>query len=472
MKRMRILQVNTLDQAGGGGAAHVASSLYKAYKSLEHESYLAVGYKHDKESLEIPRYMPKKFFPRAWRALKNRTRRTENFDFPGTKKLLGLVPTINIPRYTQQVAHSGRTEMGVPQYTQQAEHSQPSHKASPFAKATKDRSAGTAGRTHRRKPDILHLHNLHGYYFDLRMLPYLSKQVPTILTLHDAWLLSGHCAHSFDCDRWKTGCGKCPDLTIYPALKQDTTKRNWKRKAKIYRQSKLYIATPCKWLMNKVEASMLAPGIVGKKVIPNGINLNVFKPGDKEKVRKKLDIPLGAFILLFVGHSTKSNPWKDYATLEKALKILGQKKLPKKIVLFCVGEESEPKKFGSAEICFVPHVKQETVASYFQAADTYVHPALAETAANVILEALSCGLPVIATNVGGISEQLTNKTGMLVKKKDALEFANAIESLAQNPTMVKEMSAHAHEDAQKRFSLEKQVTTYLDWYEEILQEKV
>src|SRR4030095_8523730 len=70
-------------------------------------------------------------------------------------------------------------------------------------------------------PLIVHGHNLHSDYFDLRALPWLSNKVPVVLSLHDAWLLSGHCAHSFDCDRWRIGCGDCPDLTIYPALRRD-----------------------------------------------------------------------------------------------------------------------------------------------------------------------------------------------------------------------------------------------------------
>jgi len=75
-------------------------------------------------------------------------------------------------------------------------------------------------------PGIVHAHNLHGGYFDLRVLPWLSRQVPVILTLHDAWLLAGHCAHSFDCQRWKSGCGQCPNLSIPPVAKRDATASN------------------------------------------------------------------------------------------------------------------------------------------------------------------------------------------------------------------------------------------------------
>ena len=88
-------------------------------------------------------------------------------------------------------------------------------------------------------PDIIECHNLHGGYFDLRALPWLSRQAATVLVLHDAWLLSGHCAHSFDCDKWQTGCGACPDLSIEPALRRDGTAHNWTVKQGVYAQSRV-----------------------------------------------------------------------------------------------------------------------------------------------------------------------------------------------------------------------------------------
>src|SRR5262249_17124394 len=104
-----------------------------------------------------------------------------------------------------------------------------------------------------KQPSILHLHNLHGGYFDLPILPWISQQVPTVVTLHDAWLLSGHCAHSFACEKWRTGCGECPDLTIYPEIRRDATRYNWQRKREIYSRSRLYVSTPSQWLMQKVD---------------------------------------------------------------------------------------------------------------------------------------------------------------------------------------------------------------------------
>ena len=89
--------------------------------------------------------------------------------------------------------------------------------------------------------DVLFAHNLHGHYFDLAALPRLSQLAPTILMLHDSWLYTGHCAYHIDCDRWRTGCGRCPDLTIPPAIRRDGTRFNWKRKKRIYQRSRLWL---------------------------------------------------------------------------------------------------------------------------------------------------------------------------------------------------------------------------------------
>ena len=132
------------------------------------------------------------------------------------------------------------------------------------------------------RPDVIHCHNLHGQvtgaggYFDLRALASLSRRFPVILTLHDAWPFTGHCAHSFACERWRTGCGRCPDLTIYPAIRRDATAHNWRSQQRIYRESSLFLATPSQWLMEKAKNSILAPAIREARVIPNGVDLAVF----------------------------------------------------------------------------------------------------------------------------------------------------------------------------------------------------
>jgi glycosyltransferase involved in cell wall biosynthesis len=318
------------------------------------------------------------------------------------------------------------------------------------------------------RPDILHCHNLHGGYFDLRALPWLSQEIPTILTLHDAWLLSGHCAHSFECRRWETGCGLCPDLTIPPEINRDATAYNWQRKKNIYAGSRLYVATPSQWLMRKVERSILFSTIVKARVIPNGINLADFHPSDQRKARAELGIPQNVKMLLFIG-STRSNSLKDYATLEAAVRLVAERLPTERVILICLGEKRQTQRLGQAEVQFIGFQNQPvTVARFYQAADLYLHAAKDDTFPNTVLEALACGTPVVATAVGGIPEQLKEgETGFLVPSKNAETMAERTAMLLTDESLRHQFGLNATQDARVRFDLNHQVDSYVDWYDTI-----
>jgi glycosyltransferase involved in cell wall biosynthesis len=337
------------------------------------------------------------------------------------------------------------------------------------------------------KPDIIHGHVLHGGFFDLRYIGKLSREIPVFLTLHDAWLLAGHCVHSFDCERWKTGCGKCPDLTIPMALKRDGSSINWKRKNRIYSKSKLYVATPCHWLMNKVRQSMLNQACVDMRVIPNGVNQEIFYPGDKTTSRNTLGLETSAFIFLFSANGIRRNRWKDFELMKKALEVVSMQKHHGKVIFLALGDKADPILMGDAEVRFIPYTLHAwEVANYYRAADVYLHAARADTFPNAVLEALSCGIPVIATAVGGIPEQVkgwggagfltttynthdvAEATGILVEAGNAHLFARAMEMLMHDENIRLQLGTNAARDAKQRFSLEKMVQNYLDWYKEIL----
>jgi glycosyltransferase involved in cell wall biosynthesis len=451
-EKLHILQVNTNETSGG--AQKVAHSLFHSYRACGHASWLAVSYKlsADPDVLPIRHSTGQQGWSRLWwsaharcqlwdldgrlsrrvkllaepQALVDYFRGVENFHYPGTWHILGLPP---------------------------------------------------------HTPDVLHCHNLHGNYFDLRALPWLSQQVPTILTLHDAWLLSGHCAHSLDCDRWRIGCGECPDLTIYPAVRRDATAYNWQRKREIYQQSRLYVATPCRWLMQKVEASMLAPAIVEARVIPNGVDVNVFRPADRKRVRAFLGFPQDARILLFTANGIRTNVWKDYRVLRGAIERVAASMDGRRLLFVALGDDGATERASEAEIRFVPYqTAPESVALYYQAADLYIHAARADTFPNTVLEALACGTPVVATAIGGIPEQVKglatgddclNKhrpdeaTVFLTAPGSAEELGVRLQQLLGNDDLRLTMSNNAASDARMRFSLERQAHAYLDWYQEI-----
>jgi glycosyltransferase involved in cell wall biosynthesis len=320
------------------------------------------------------------------------------------------------------------------------------------------------------KPDIVHCHNLHAGYFDLRVLPWLCRRVPVMLTLHDAWLLSGHCAHSFDCERWKTGCGQCPDLTIYPAIKRDATANNWRRKRDIYARSRLYVATPSQWLMHKVQQSILASAIVEARVIPNGVNLSVFHPADRQAARAALNLPQDAWILLFVANGIIHNIWKDYQTMRAAVALVAGHIHGQDLLFIALGEKAPQEQIGRAKVHFVPYQKEpETVAQYYQAADVYMHAARVDTFSTTVLEALACGTPVVATSVGGVPEQVEDSvTGFLTPPRDVEAMASRIEQLLTDNKLRWKIGVTAAEVAGDRFNLDRQVDEHLEWFGDIV----
>jgi glycosyltransferase involved in cell wall biosynthesis len=339
-------------------------------------------------------------------------------------------------------------------------------------------------------PDVVHCFNLHGRYFDLELLPWLSNWRPLILDLRDAWLLSGHCAHSFDCERWRTGCGECPDLQIYPPIRRDGTAFNWRRKRAIYARSRLYVSTPCRWLMQKVEESMLAPAVVESRVIPTGVDLTVFRSGNKIASRRSLNLPEDARILIFAAHGIRRNIWRDYNMLQQAVSSIAHGPFGAKVLVVALGEvglgeNSRSERIGEAEIRFIPRQDPETLARYYQASDIYIHAAKADTFPRAVLEALACGAPVVATAVGGIPEQVNTltmtgseqrpsagePTGILVNPRDPEALASALRQLLNDEPLRRRLSQNAARDAQTRFDLQTQVRRYVGWYKELASER-
>jgi glycosyltransferase involved in cell wall biosynthesis len=440
---LRILQVSTADIRGG--AEKVAWNLFSEYRRRGHVSWLAVGEKHsdDPDVLTIPNQESRGAWYHAWRGLAGRLRRTEGM----------MRVETSLSRVAGVLAEPGvrlNYHLGIEN----------------FHYPGTSRVLTLAGS----RPDILHAHNLHGAYFDLRKLPWLSQQVPLLLTLHDAWLLSGHCAHSFACERWRTGCGHCPDLTIYPAVRRDATGANWLRKRRIYERSRLHVATPSRWLMRRVEQSMLGPSMVEGRVLPNGVDLSTFRPADRETARTELGIRQDARILVATGVQIRGSRWKDYGTLREAVGRVAGDSEGQALLLFALGEDAPPERVGEAELRFIPFQRSpEIVARYYQAADIYVHAARADTFPTAILEALACGTPVVATAVGGIPEQIEDgRTGFLVPSGDAMALGARLTQLLSNSDCRQTMGKLAAAAARDRFGLSRQADAYLEWYHELV----
>ena len=214
---------------------------------------------------------------------------------------------------------------------------------------------------------------------------------------------------------------------------------------------------------------MLSAGIVERRVIPNGVDTSVFRPGDRAAARASLGIDPAARIIFVAAQIARQNPWKDFAMAREAVRLAADALPEDDIVLIALGEEAPPEQAGLAEIRFLRHeLDADAVALHYQAADVYLHPARADTFPNTVLEALACGTPVVATAVGGIPEQITEgATGFLVPAGDARALAERLAQLLSDAALRAELGKRGVEAVRSRFDVRRQVDAYLAWYEEL-----
>jgi glycosyltransferase involved in cell wall biosynthesis len=241
--------------------------------------------------------------------------------------------------------------------------------------------------------------------------------------------------------------------------------------------------------MQKVDESILAPAVTESRVIPNGVDLSIFHPSEREAARRAVGLPLEATILLFVSYGIRNNPFKDYETLQSAALLAAAKMRDRNLLLVTIGEKSHHEKMGNLNVHAVPYQSDATLmAYYYRSADVYIHAARAETFPTSVLCALACGTPVVATAVGGIPEQvkgfdasqesgngatvlnrctLDEATGALVGPGDAQKLAHSIKYLLRDATVLRRLGENGARDARRRFDLDQQVEHYLNWYKEI-----
>lgn len=311
-----------------------------------------------------------------------------------------------------------------------------------------------------KNTDIIHLHNLHGGYFSPLVLPALSNKYRVVWTLHDMHSFTGHCAHSFDCERWQIGCGNCPDLTLYPAIDKDSTEFIWKTKQKIYKKSKIDIVAVSNWLVHKIEKSILSNQKL--HVIHNGIDVQVFKPMSKSALREKYGIPANKKVILFSANAGLSNPYKGGKFV---LKIIEDH--PGNDLLFInIGSSAESRVGNVWQIQFVNN--QNELAEWYSLSDLFLYPSLADNCPLVVLESMACGCPVLSFQTGGIPELVNhNENGYLAKYKDYEDLKNGFNQLLSNSDLLNKMSENSVKRVQDNFTLSVMSNKYLNLYKEI-----
>jgi glycosyltransferase involved in cell wall biosynthesis len=457
---LRVVQVAKYAQ--GGGAERVAASLHEGLRRRGHRSWLATARASDDPSMLMIPPPPNEPTSPVSRAL---LRAAEGLGSGGGRGV--VVRTVR----------RGLRFAAAPRKALDKRHGRESFDY-PGTAAIPDLPP--------EPPDLIHCHNLHGNYFDLRQLAPMSRRLPLVMTLHDEWTFTGHCAYALYGDRWRTGCVSCPDLAIYPAIPRDGTQANLRAKRQIYRRSRLYITTPSRWLLDRAQDSVIAEGAAAWKLIPNGVDRSRFTPGDAAAARARLDLPREPFILLFAANGVRRSPFKDFPTVSRAVVEAASRVSTRPLLCLALGDTGPPESFPNGELRFVPYRSDlNDIAAYYQAADVYLHAAKAENLPTTILEALATGLPVVATAVGGIPEEVRSlagapgawagaahprqeATGVLVAPGDATGMGAAAAGILGDDGLRATLSANAVRDAAARFDLEQQLDSTIGWYREII----
>lgn len=274
-------------------------------------------------------------------------------------------------------------------------------------------------------PDIIHLHNIHGYYLNIRILfQYLKKCGRKIIwTLHDCWSFTGHCTHFeyIGCTKWQYGCSNCEQLREYPkSLLCDGSEKNYRMKKELFTGiSNMTLVTPSNWLKTKVEQSFLKEYPV--QVIPTGLDLSVFCLVETD-YRTKYHLE-NKFVVLGV-----ANPWRERKGIDEFKKLAGSLSDRYKIVMIGL-KEDEIAELPS-DILGLPKTNSlEEMIAWYNTADVYANLSLEENFPTTNIESLACGTPVVTYRAGGSPESITSACGSVVERCNMVGVIAALDVL-------------------------------------------
>ena len=315
--------------------------------------------------------------------------------------------------------------------------------------------------------DIIHFHNLHMEYFNYLAIPRLTTGKHAVITLHDLWFFTGHCAYPYDCERWKTGCGGCPRLQEYPGVRRDNTKIEWKLKKWVCKRSNISVVAPSRWLAEEARKSIL--GSFPIHFIPHGIDTQAYQPIDKELCRDVLGIPAGRKVLMF-GAPSLSDHRKGGDLLVNALRSLPEE-LKREVVLLTIGDQgdaiSDIVGMTTISLGYVSSDRLKSIA--YSAADLFVFPTRADIFGLVLLESMACGTPMVSFEVGGVPDLVRpDITGYLAKPQDYRDFAQGVMSLLEEDKLRMNMANQCREIALKEYSIDLMAKRYIALYEQVI----
>ena len=289
--------------------------------------------------------------------------------------------------------------------------------------------------------DVIHLHWVNQGFLSLKNLDrILGSGKPVVVTLHDQWYFTGICHYSGGCEKYQTQCEKCPMLK---GRGKDLARRVFDRKLAMYEGRNITFVGCSRWMADLATKSRLTQGHTVTN-IPNAIDTDVFKPMDKQSARKRFNLPTDKKLLLF-GAQRITDERKGFSFLTEACEHISMHHptLPGNLGVVVLGGDAESVKEAlPLSVYPVNYLSNEIeIAELYNAVDLFVTPSLQDNLPNTIVEAMSCGVPCVGFNVGGIPEMISHKQdGYVADYCDSIDFAQGIAwclNEARHPSLCK-----------------------------------
>ena len=315
------------------------------------------------------------------------------------------------------------------------------------------------------KPDIIHLHWLGEGFLRLESLARFER--PLVWTLHDSWAFTGGRHIPFDCLNYREKCGFCP--TLGSSRQRDLSRWGWRRKERIFRKLNLTVVSPSRWLASCAKSSSLLHGFP-IEVIPNGLDLGRFRPLDKLLARHIIGLPQDKKLVLFGAMSCTSDKNKGFHLLQPAIQKLAAKGWKKNVELVVFGstEPANAPDFG-LKTHYLGRMHDDTIiALLYSAADLFVAPSIQENLSNTVMEAMACGTPCVAFNIGGMPDLIEHEhNGYLAHPFEAEDLAAGIAWGLADEERSHALSCRCREKVAE-FSLDLVAGRYIDLYNSLM----
>jgi len=325
---------------------------------------------------------------------------------------------------------------------------------------------GLTGQVTEMAPDLIHLH----WVARMMRLETLRRlTMPIVWTMHDSWAFTGGCYLPGDCTRFRESCGACPILGS--SLESDLSRRIWQRKQQAWQNLKLTIIAPSRWMAVRAKTSSL---FCNKRieVIPNGVDITVFKPCEKNNARELLSLPKDKWLVLFGAKGATSDRNKGFHLLGEAMRRLATdsgRDLPELVIFGAAAPDPLPDLGLRTHYLGVQH-DDVRLALLYAAADVFVLPSIQENLPYTVMEAMACGTPCVAFDQGGVPDLIDHEqNGFLAHPYEPDDLARGIGWVLEEAVRRGNLSNHARLKVEQKFSAEMIAERHMELYREILE---